>query len=126
MKKWKKNITKLKEITEMTKGMSVDERMAYEFYLTHGMSSNSYYGTSSLDLNGFARITVGGDDIDLIDYVENTISLISDGVRISSNEFMVRESDLELLADNLRGCGEIYVDGWGPNIRATYLINYES
>lgn len=78
------------------------------------------------DLIGFARITVGGDDKDLVDYVENTITLITDGVKISSNEFMVRESDLELLADNLRGCGEIYVDGWSPNIRATYLSNYES
>lgn len=122
-----KIINKLKEITEMTKGMSVDERMAYEFYLTHGMSSNAYYGTSSLDLTGFARLTIGGDaDEDLPDYVENVVISLTDGMKISDYEFMVRESDLTLLADNLKGCSEIYVDGWSDNIRATYLSDYES
>lgn len=75
---------------------------------------------------GFARLTVGGDDKDLIDYVEETIMSLTDGVRTTVNEFIVRESDLTLLADNLRGCGELYVDGWSPNIRATYLSDYES
>lgn len=78
------------------------------------------------DLLGFVRITVGGDDKDLCNYVEETITELTDVVRISINEFMVRDSSLSLIADNLRGCGELYVDGWSPNIRATFLSDYES
>ena len=34
----------------MTKGMNVAEKMCYEFYLSHGVPSNVYYGTKAPDL----------------------------------------------------------------------------
>lgn len=84
------------------------------------------------DKIGFTKVTfmgVGGNDNTLNELPElesqfvKTIESI-DGVRLSVDEFMVREDDLEFLASELNNCGTIVVGGWSENICSTYLSDY--
>lgn len=81
----------------------------------------------------FARLTFmgfGGNDQTLLNEVPEleskfvkTIDSV-DGVRLSTDEFMVRVDDLPFLASELNGCGSIVVGGWSKNIASTYLNEY--
>ena len=85
------------------------------------------------DKLGFAKITFmgfgGNDETQLNEVPEleshfvKTIDSV-DGVRLSINEFMVREDDLAFLASELNNCGCIVVGGWSKNICSTYLNDY--